>query len=254
MIFYFSGTGNSKEIAIRLSKATNDSAQSIMNYHESFIDATDAVLGFVFPVYGWNVPSPLKDFIRRTQIKVSANTYIYAVCTCGDDIGRTDDIFIELLSTQNLKCDAFWSILMPDTYIGLPGFYLDAPNEKNHKLQLAWKRISNISEQVLKCNRNCFDANNGKFAWIKTYILGSVFHKHLTGDHLFKVSPACTHCKKCAKVCPMNNITFSEQGTPIWNHHCVDCLSCYHHCPAAAIEYGRFSKGKGQYKLDFSSE
>ena len=34
---------------------------------------------------------------------------------------------------------------------------------------------------------------------------------------------------------------------PVWGDNCAMCLSCYHHCPKHAVEYGRQTMMKGQY-------
>ena len=51
MIYWFSGTGNSRFVAEKLAELTNDTAQNIfMPYTEEH----DGIVGLVFPVYGEN--------------------------------------------------------------------------------------------------------------------------------------------------------------------------------------------------------
>lgn len=247
MIYYFSGTGNSREIALRLAQQTNDTAQHICKEACNTTTCSDNCIGFVFPVYGWTIPPVMKKFIEQLSITAS-NTYIYMVCTCGDDAGHTDRCFYQLLNKKQRTCQAAWSIQMPDTYIGLPGFYIDEENVVHQKLQQAWKLVSDIANHILQ-QHNIHQVFNGKFAWTKTHILGALFHRFLTGDSKFKVDEHCTRCGKCAKICPTKNITYNHRGLPTWNGHCTDCLACYHHCPHNAIQYGPYSKGKGQYRI-----
>lgn len=36
-------------------------------------------------------------------------------------------------------------------------------------------------------------------------------------------------------------------GNPVWqNKNCTGCLRCYHNCPKRAIEWGKFTRNKGQ--------
>ncbi|MBR4135116.1 MAG: hypothetical protein IKU03_01705 [Bacteroidales bacterium] len=44
----------------------------------------------------------------------------------------------------------------------------------------------------------------------------------------------------------IQNITL-EDGRPKWHGNCTNCDACFHHCPKKAIQYGKASKGKGQY-------
>ena len=75
MIFYFSGTGNTKWAAARLAAATHEDLipiapymradDSSHNLAEPFILKENERLGFVFPVHGWRVPRLVREFIRK---------------------------------------------------------------------------------------------------------------------------------------------------------------------------------------------
>ena len=67
----------------------------------------------------------------------------------------------------------------------------------------------------------------------------------------FCADPAlCTGCGRCAKLCPLHNISLNgETALPRWNGRCTHCLACYHGCPHHAIGYGKFTKGKGQVAI-----
>lgn len=247
MIYYFSGTGNSREIAKRLAKAVKDEAASITSVKNSSA-LNNEVVGFVFPIYAWGLPRIMKAFIRQLSFPTPP-LYIYMVCTCGDDIGHTDREMQQLLAEKGLTLDAAWSIIMPNTYIALPGFDIDKPQVSLHKLEQALPRIADIAQLVLKRSQKVRDVHPGAFAGIKSNVLRPLFNKFLTGDKRFKVTDGCTHCGRCAKACPMGNITYNEDGFPVWNGNCADCLACYHSCPQHAINYGPFTDSKGQYLI-----
>ena len=79
MIFYFSGTGNTKWAASKLASATHEDLISIAPYMraddsshtlaEPFILKENERLGFVFPVHGWRVPKLVREFIRRMKVQ-----------------------------------------------------------------------------------------------------------------------------------------------------------------------------------------
>ena len=79
MIFYFSGTGNTKWAAARLAAATHEDLipiapymradDSSHNIAEPFILKENERLGFVFPVHGWRVPRLVREFIRKMKIR-----------------------------------------------------------------------------------------------------------------------------------------------------------------------------------------
>ena len=62
MIYYFSGTGNSKYVAQRLAEALDDSAVSVSDNPIREIPGGEPV-GFVSPTYFWGLPWLLADFV-----------------------------------------------------------------------------------------------------------------------------------------------------------------------------------------------
>ena len=247
MIYYFSGTGNSREVAKRLAAATKDEAASITMVKNTS-SLNNEVVGFVFPIYAWGVPRVMKAFIQALSLP-ALPSYVYMVCTCGDDIGYTDKEVDQLLADKGMTLDAAWSITMPNTYISLPGFDIDSPKVSLNKLQKALPRINDIACAIQNREKPIRDVHPGSMAGLKSYVLRPLFNKFLTGDNKFKVTEGCTHCGRCAKACPVQNITYNANGLPVWNGNCADCLACYHSCPQHAISYGPFTHSKGQYLI-----
>ena len=90
MIYYFSGTGNSKWIAQELARLTGDEVQSIAALLSEKPTAgfgeNDARIGIVFPIYAWGAPLLVEQFCKK--IKLASGAYPYVVCTCGDEAGK----------------------------------------------------------------------------------------------------------------------------------------------------------------------
>lgn len=251
MIICFSGTGNSAAVARRLSEATGEHVYRIDGWEPKALPALaeGERLGFVFPVYGWDMPRVVRDYLDKVTLPATADdTYIYMVCTCGDDIGHTDRLFQKALSRHGLQATSLWSVLMPDTYIALPGFNIDDGEETAAKLREASRRVDQIAEQVCRKSRGVVDVKNGAFAWTKTHVLGWFFDRFLVKEKKFHLSSKCIGCGRCATACPLDNIAISADKKPEWLGHCTGCLACFHACPVHAIDYGRFTKNKGQYQ------
>ncbi|MDE5999215.1 MAG: 4Fe-4S ferredoxin, partial [Bacteroidaceae bacterium] len=104
MFYCFSGTGNSQWVADKLQGLLQDEAD---------------VFGMVFPVYAWGIPKVVKEYIQTHMEDIKASKYVWAVITCGDDIGYADTILNNLLGRP---VDAVFSVHMPNTYVCLPGF------------------------------------------------------------------------------------------------------------------------------------
>ena len=250
MIFYFSGVGNSAWVARKLADKLQDRVLPIAEEIRTPMEYTLAPgerVGFVYPVYGWEPPKIVLDFVREMKIS-QAPEYLYFVCTCGDDTGKTADVFMAALQAKGWKSHASYSILMPDTYVCLPGFDIDGEDELKRKLDNASARVDFIAEElsrkVIMDKPGCFE---GAFPKVKTYVLGGLFRKFLMSPKPFHATDACISCGLCEKRCPVHNI--KVEGKPQWGDDCTMCLACYHACPVHAIQYGGRTKNKGQYKL-----
>lgn len=251
MIYVFSGTGNSQTIATMLAKGLNDRVVPVtkaMRQAEMPILTDDETLGFVFPVYSWGPPEVVLSFIRSLHWLVKPS-YVYFVCTCGDDTGKTADVFCEAVKATGLHCDAGFSVIMPNTYVCLPGFDVDNEELQKRKLAHAAARMANLMERI-KAREKGFDCHEGGFPRLKTYGIRPLFNRFLMSPKPFRVTGDCVSCGKCIRVCPTKNIKWKD-GRPSWGDDCTMCLACYHHCPKHAIEYGKHTKGKGQYTFPY---
>ena len=253
MIFYFSGCGNSRHVAETLAAGLNDKLVFIPdaareNRYEYEL-AEGESLGFVFPIYAWAPPKLVLDFIEKLMIKVpepvEGPTYIYFACTCGDQSGLTEKVMRKALMAKGWSLSACFSVQMPETFIGMAGFKLDS--EENVKRKYANTDATLTRNIPRMLNKEHFsEMTKGSAAWLKTYVINPGFNRLATNDTKYLSTEACIHCGKCVEACPLKNITL-ENGRPKWNGHCTMCMSCYHHCPVNAIQYGKATVGKGQY-------
>lgn len=84
MIYYFTGTGNSLDVAKRLAALLDDTVQ-LMDIHEAqpVIESAPSI-GFVVPVHNFDIPDAVKDWFRRARFSGSCGqTYFYGLITYG---------------------------------------------------------------------------------------------------------------------------------------------------------------------------
>ncbi len=250
MIFYFSGTGNSLYAARHLAKATQDRLISIPAemsspaFSKEYTLSTDERIGFVFPIHSWGPPEIVLRFIRRIRFANYQNHYCYFVATCGDDMGCTRQILERVLSAIGICLQAGFSLIMPNTYIALPGFDVDPLEIQKQKLAQAVPELNRIANDVDQ-KSSAFRLHPGAMPRLKSYLILPLFKKILISDKYFHTTDQCIACGKCVRICPTNNIRM-ENKCPVWQGNCTACLACYHVCPQRAI-YFFAKKDKGQY-------
>lgn len=127
MIFYFSGTGNTKWAVRELEKATGEESVYIPDVLSSdcrFELQADEMIGFAFPIHGWRPPLLVLKFIEKLKMDFSGH-YCYALVTAGDSIGLAMDYFSRSLFSKGMHLDSCFSLIMPESYVGLPFMDVD---------------------------------------------------------------------------------------------------------------------------------
>ena len=216
MIFYFSGTGNSKWVASRLASATHErlvsiadcmrqTDTSINNTDEPFTLNQDERLGFVFPVHGWRVPQLVRNFIAKMSIRQAAvgqKPFTYCVCTAGDSIGLTiKNLNKALASNPSLlamdirQVASSYSLIMPESYVGLPFMDVDPQEREIKKREMAKQELKLICEEILNRKEGGSRLVKGPIPWFFTQVVGGFFEHVLITDKPFHVEKErCVRC------------------------------------------------------------
>lgn len=240
MIYYFSGTGNSEWVAQEIAKGTKDEAVNIIDVLKGKKEIRplqgDEKLGLVFPVHAWRAPEIVTDFAKT--LKVEKDTFVYAVCTCGEEVGLTIkklDSIIDLHSA--------YSIEMPNNYIF--GFDVDPTSIAEAKIAKARTRLPEIIDNINN-RMKIFDMHVGTLAGLKSNVTYKLFNKYGKSSKKFSVMDRCTSCGLCEEKCPTGCITLVN-GKPVWGENCIACSACINYCPVQAIQFGTATINKGRY-------
>ncbi len=290
MIFYFSGTGNTKWAAYRIASATHDNLVDIAEEMRlmkangkagcrTYTLKEGERVGFVFPVHGWRVPRLVRNFIALLRIvPATGNTadstpmvspsstptnntphtpFAYAVCTAGDSIGLTIENLDRCIASNDSlaamgirKVASAYSLIMPESYVGLPFMDVDPKEKERRKKDKASHDLDEYLANIIDRKEGVFRLTKGFWPWMMTQVVGGFFEHVLITDKRFHVTQdKCVKCGICANVCPVNDIDGGKGKYPTWKHNpdCLTCFCCYHHCPHHAIEFGHQTQKKGQY-------
>ena len=245
MIYYFSGTGNSEWVAKSLAEQTGDSCTRItLDTQLPVTVHRGETFGLVFPVYAWNMPAMVSDFLKN--VCVEAGAYTYAVCTCGAEAGYT----MRVLKAR-MHMDCCWSLIMPDSYI--VAFQAEEETQALAKVRTAAAQLPQIAEHIRARDTGCYEVTVGSFPFLKTFVGSHLFNKYARSAKPFHTSYDCTGCGVCEKFCPTKNIVLAD-GMPFWDENCQQCLGCIQRCPKKAIDYGKSTKKHGRYVFHYTKE
>lgn len=243
MIYYFSGTGNSKHAAEKIASALNDSAVNVVDVikNKTFGSCDDEITGFVFPVYFWGLPEIIKRFAAMPEVKNALGKYVFAVITCGADTGMADKMLEKKLGR---KLDYSFSLKMPDNYVVM---YDPCEKEKAKKyLRHADKELEIICKDVEECKKARKGSTNGK---LKSAFV-SLFYDPFRKTKKFFADEKCISCGICAKNCPDNAIEM-QNGKPVWvKAECQHCTACINCCPKESIQFGKGTETRRRYSYE----
>lgn len=244
MVFYYTGTGNSKYTAERLLSVTGGElisiSECVKNESFEFSLSEGEHVGFVFPVYCYTVPFSVQKFAKNLKINSSRDFYSYAVATCGESTGSALKTFSKLFSVS-----AMFGLPTVDNY--LP-FRPSAPSsdEVNEVLSRTDKSIDKIILQISKRAIGNLNKYEGKGAKLLSFIAGRAYLKRRpTAD--FVINDNCTGCALCEIICPTGSIAVIDGKATVVEPNCDLCFGCLHRCPNEAIDYKNTTAGKGRY-------
>ena len=243
MIFYFSGTGNSRWVAQEIAKQTNDEAVDIAVLRKigapHYEPEEGETIGFVFPIHAWRAPEIMSDF--AAGMKFDESNFVFAVATCGGEAGNAMAHFAE-----KVPVSSSYTISMPNNYIKT--YPVDKPEEVEARIKRAQTKLPEISRAILeKKHENV--VRKGKMPGLKTGLVGALFTNFALKSDGFSVDDTCNSCGKCVAVCPIETISM-KNGKPVWGKACTQCVACIHTCPVSAIQDGKKSRENGRYTFE----
>ena len=248
---YLSGTGNTKYCVTKLVKLIDASADVVPLEDEFIIDKIKrnetVILGY--PTQFSNAPYMVRDFIQM-HASLWKGRKMICVATMGAFSGDGSGCAARLLKKYGAVILGGVHIKMPDSICDSK--MLKKSAEENEKI--IRKADEKLKEAAERIRQGDYPAEG---LTIFAHIAGLFgqrlwFYKKTAGytDQL-KINQDCVGCGKCAKICPMKNITM-ENGRPHPGSKCTMCYRCICNCPQKAITL-LGSKVILQYKFEDSS-
>ena len=251
MVLYFTGTGNSKYIAKRIADITGESLYSINDAIKSdtLFNSEDNKLIFSVPTYAWRIPKVVEDWINKSSFL--PDTAVYFVMNCGGEIGNSEKYILKLCQKKSFRYMGISEIVMPENYLAM----FSVPNEEQSKRIIAKREelIDSISNAI-KSDTPLPHYKTNLSGKIMSSVINPLFYSLFVSDKKFTADKEkCISCGKCAKECPMNNVSMSD-NKPTWNGNCTHCMACICGCEVSAVEYGKKSGRKVRYQCPHYGE
>lgn len=245
VVFYFSGTGNSRFVAEHFAAAAGVACYSI----EEPLDAAvllrqEEVVAFCYPVYGSCVAGPMRSFVQTHQDELQGKRFVilatqlifsgdgaHALCALLPD-GAANVVYAE-------------HICMPNNLCNFPMFPVTNGEKNARKLKRARRRIDRAASEILRgvIRRRGFHPFSVLLGKSQSAFWPAL-EQQAAND--VRVSVDCIRCGLCVRTCPVKNLAMGEHGVEQLGH-CAVCYRCVNACPKQAITTLIHEKPKQQY-------
>lgn len=250
MIFYFSGTGNTRYIATLVSNGLNDELIEINSTLTSsdmeFTLSEGESIGIISPVYWYGLPMEVITFANKLTLINYSNNYIYTIATYGGSAGKFAEQLEKILLVKSYKLNSKLGVKMSDNYI--IGYNPPSKEEQIRYNNEAVKKVKTFIPRI-KAHESIEDINRGAMRFV-TPMIRPLYEK-ADRSKKFYVTNACTSCGLCMRNCPCDSVHMVN-GKPEWNNKCSQCLRCINYCPTRAIQYGKATIKRERYVFDES--
>jgi ferredoxin len=246
IVFYFSGTGNSRWVAEQFASALGSKCCSIEEgVNVPALVAEEEIIGFCYPVYGSCVPRPMREFVVANREALSGKRFVI-LSTQLFFSGNGAQALCAFLPGGEKNVIYAEHIKMPNNIANFPLFPVKNGTQNA-------KCIQNAKEKVERAGRElaCGIIRRRGFHGL-SIIMGktqSAFWPRLEqkASKDVRVSDACIRCGLCARICPMHNLSLGENGIEQAGR-CAVCYRCVNTCPEQAITTLIHQRPRKQYR------
>ena len=250
-LFTFSGTGNTMRAAAMLRDSFESLGAAAEIYDIEKIqgempDLSQAdMIGIGYPIYAFNPPKLVLDFVRRLPCGNGRSAFIFK--TAGEPFYWNDSSSALLM--KHLRKNGYRVVF--ERHFLMP-------------YNIVFRYPDALAKQMLLINRKlCMDMAQrilqGEVSLpkltLQSRLASFVFRIQWPGaalnGRLCRVGKRCNLCGKCERNCPVGNIR-RDKGKIRFGWKCIMCMRCVMYCPKDAIRFGLLRRWSlnGPYEFD----
>lgn len=245
MILYFSGTGNSKFAAEFLADHLKDqcvSLNDILKHKKEPSFKSEKPFVVCAPIYAGRYPGIVMKLLRKAQFAGSKR--IYYVATLGSKSCSCEPSLRKMTSEKGMQTAGLFFLTMPNNYV--PGGNI--PSKADAEYQLKYVSVPELYKiaDTISINDTLPEGTANPVTTALSSSVNTLYNKFMVSSDNFVVNENCVVCRKCEKVCPVNNIIIIN-GDPVFRKRCIGCYGCINVCPRKAINIGKKTEKTNRY-------
>ena len=237
-IVYFSGTGNTACVARELRNAFRK--QGIEPHFTSLEEGSASIssgsdfLIVLFPVYCFDAPTPLFEFVETLATHKGLRTAVISVSGGGDMVANRACRVRLIKKLERKGCSVVYETMLTMTSNFATATPLPAAAALLRVLPEKCAALVEdlLAEKKLRTNAPLIDRLGAQLGLLER----SRFGQGAFGRHI-RAESACNSCGWCARNCPRKNVSL-ETGIPVFGRRCVMCFRCLYGCPHKALVAG----------------
>lgn len=249
VIYYFSGTGNAKNVSFwidRIASQYDIKVQIIdiskIKSRKEIVIPENALIGFCSPTHGFNFPPIMfhfllrfpkskknKVFIMNTRAGLKAGKYFLPGLS-----GMTQYFSALILLIKGFKIVGMHPIDLPSNWVSFhPGV---KPKVVKSIYEKRKRETERFALKIITGNKDLRALKTIPIDLLVTPIsfLYYIIGRFILAKSLF-ASKDCTKCDLCINKCPIQAIKTID-NRPFWTYKCESCMQCINICPERAIE------------------
>lgn len=253
-IFYFTGTGNTAQVAKDIAQRLNSFGLDCecLNIRDPHPNPSEFdIIGICYPVYAWAPPWPITEWAKSNKSLKDKPCFVFQ-----DFAGDPSNAFRKILKTlKKIGAKVFatgeclmmesWTTVRTQTNVSKLEQWFDEHKHDFGSTEEFAKDLANLIK-----NQEFTEVRMPKYRITWWNMISPFYSKPM-----LKVSyknrldkSKCTKCGVCAKMCPTHSIELISY--PKFKTPCAGCFGCVNLCPTDAID-SMLTKGKVRYRPKF---